>query len=39
MKHLATFKLGRIILHTICVIRDHHWAWHFTCVAREFRKA
>ena len=36
---LSETKLGRFILHTICACRDHHWAWHYKCVTREFHKA
>ena len=33
----TTFSLGRILLHVGCLLRgDHHWAFHFTGIRREF---
>lgn len=29
-------RLGRIVLHALCALRDHEWSWHFAGIRREF---
>ena len=36
MNVLAKSHLGRVLIHTICAIRDHHWQWHWAGILREF---
>ena len=26
---------GRIVLHLLCLMRDHKWTWHFAGIKRE----
>jgi hypothetical protein len=35
---LATNRMGRVVLHTVCAFRDHHWAWHWRGILREVHK-
>jgi hypothetical protein len=32
---LAKNRMGRVILHSICAVHDHHWAWHWQGILRE----
>ena len=27
--------VGRIILHLVCLMRDHKWSWHLAGIRRE----
>jgi hypothetical protein len=36
---LATSHSGRVILHLLCLIRDHKWSWHLAGIKREFTAA
>jgi hypothetical protein len=29
-------RLHRMILHVACMMRDHHWVWHWRGIRREF---
>lgn len=31
----ANSHSGRVILHLMCLLRDHKWAWHFAGIRRE----
>jgi hypothetical protein len=33
---LANNRTGRVLLHVVCAFRDHHWAWHWRGMVREF---
>lgn len=34
---LVESKLGRVVLHTGCLLRcPHHWRWHWQGIVREF---
>ena len=35
---LVTHRVGRVVLHTICALRDHHWNWHWRGIVREFSR-
>jgi hypothetical protein len=35
---LAKNRTGRVILHTVCAFRDHHWAWHWRGIVREIHR-
>lgn len=37
--HLSGSRIGRVILHLVCIIRDRRLQWHFHGIAREFRLA
>lgn len=28
-------KMGRMLLHLVCMVRDHHWWWHWEGILRE----
>jgi hypothetical protein len=34
---LASYAVGRIILHITAMIADHEFAWHAAGIIREFR--
>jgi hypothetical protein len=34
---LAQFSLGRVVLHTICLLRDRKFHWHWDGICREFQ--
>lgn len=34
---LAGSRIGRIVLHAVCAMRDHKWQWHFNGILREVR--
>jgi hypothetical protein len=34
---LVNNRFGRVLLHGVCALRDHHWTWHRQGVARELR--
>jgi hypothetical protein len=36
---LAQFGFGRMLLHTVCACQDHHYAWHWRGVIREFGRS
>jgi hypothetical protein len=37
---LAETRCGRVVLHLMCALRDHHVRWHWNGIIREFsRKA
>jgi hypothetical protein len=29
-------RMGRVVLHAVCAMRDHHWDWHWRGMVREF---
>jgi hypothetical protein len=31
-------RMGRVLLHTLCALRDHQWNWHWRGIVREFSK-
>jgi hypothetical protein len=33
---IANSRIGRVLLHTLCAIRDRHWKWHWRGMVREF---
>lgn len=33
---LVKYPIGRVILHFLCVLRDHRWKWHVLGMKREF---
>jgi hypothetical protein len=35
LSHLSVFPVGRIVLHVLCAVLSHHWAWHWRGVLRE----
>jgi hypothetical protein len=35
---LANNRMGRVLLHTVCAVRDHHWKWHWRGIMREVRR-
>jgi hypothetical protein len=36
---LATYAVGRVMFHIICVFRDcRHYRFHFAGIAREFKR-
>ena len=35
---LVKSRMGRVILHTVCAARDHHWAWHWRGIVREIHQ-
>ena len=35
MNTLDKTHLGRVLLHTLCALRDHHWLWHWAGIKRE----
>ena len=35
---IAKNRMGRVLLHTVCALRDHHWTWHWRGIVREFSK-
>jgi hypothetical protein len=34
--HLAQSSFGRIVLHVLCLCRDHNYQWHWRGIVREF---
>lgn len=34
--YLANSRHGRVMLHLLCVLRDHHLLWHWRGIVREF---
>ena len=28
-------RMGRVVLHLWCAVRDHHWRWHWQGIRRE----
>jgi hypothetical protein len=34
---LAGSRFGRIMLHLVCALRDHHLQWHWRGMRREFK--
>jgi hypothetical protein len=28
-------KVGRMLLHLFCMVRDHRWTWHWQGILRE----
>lgn len=34
--YLAKSRHGRVMLHLLCVLRDHHLRWHWAGIVREF---
>ncbi len=32
---MTNSRIGRLLLHTICAFRDHHWGWHWRGIIRE----
>ena len=32
---LTEHRLGRVLLHLKCVVRDHKWSWHLDGLRRE----
>ena len=38
-RQLAAAPAGRVVLHVLCACRDHHFAWHWHGVVREFALA
>jgi len=36
---LAASASGRIVLHLLCLWRDHRFQWHWHGVVREFARA
>lgn len=30
---------GRVLLHLLCMLRDHHWLWHWKGIKRELPHA
>jgi hypothetical protein len=35
---LAESRYGRIMLHVICALRDHHLGWHWRGIHRELAR-
>jgi hypothetical protein len=35
---LATNGMGRVVLHAVCALRDHHWTWHWQGILREIHR-
>jgi hypothetical protein len=35
---LAERPFGRVLLHVACVLRDHHWRWHWLGIQRELTR-
>ncbi len=35
---LASRRMGRVLLHTVCAFRDYHWAWHWRGILREIHR-
>jgi len=33
---LAESRCGRVMLHLVCALRDHHLRWHWRGIVREF---
>jgi hypothetical protein len=33
---LVKYRIGRVILHSLCALQDHHWKWHLLGMEREF---
>jgi hypothetical protein len=36
---LSSSGAGRVVLHFVCVWRDHRYAWHWRGMVREFKLA
>jgi len=36
---LAESRFGRVLLHVVCALRDHHLRWHWKGIRREFAAA
>jgi hypothetical protein len=33
---LVEYRIGRVVLHLVCALRDHHLRWHWHGIRREF---
>jgi hypothetical protein len=33
---LVENRFGRVVLHLVCALRDHHLRWHWNGIRREF---
>ena len=36
---LAESRCGRVLLHLVRAVRDHHLRWHWRGIVREFSRA
>ena len=37
IEYMTQHRFGRIILHTVCALRNHKWAFHWPGIVREAR--
>ncbi len=33
--NLANNRIGRMLMHTLCVFKDRQWQWHWRGIVRE----